>query len=270
VQLGSRSNIQVAPALSDQGGDTDVLAIPFNSNAKSVATPCIVSTDQRNAPRNSNVCDAGAFEEGAVAPPVDSSAPLDPIFTPPPAPPAPPLVNQVPIPVPGQTVVVREVSGKVRVKRPGTNTFVELDGTQGIPVGSVVDTKAGRLELTALQKVGAVPEKALFYDGVFKVTQTKATTDLTLAEPLAKCGKSAGAAAKKAKTRKLWGNGTGSFRTRGQYSAATVRGTEWLVQDSCAGTLTQVKKGVVSVHDDVKNKTILLKAGKKYLARPKR
>ena len=74
--------------------------------------------------------------------------------------------------------------------------------------------------------------------------------------------------AKKPKTRKLWGDGSGSFRTRGQYSAATVRGTQWLVQDSCAGTLTQVKKGVVSVFDQVKKKTILLKAGKSYLARP--
>ena len=32
----------------------------------------------------------------------------------------------------------------------------------------------------------------------------------------------------------------GKFRTSGKYSAATVRGTKWLVQDSCAGTLTRV------------------------------
>jgi hypothetical protein len=54
-----------------------------------------------------------------------------------------------------------------------------------------------------------------------------------------------------------------SFRTRGQYLAATVRGTNGSSRTR-AGTLTQVKKGVVSVFDQVKKKTIVLRAGKKY------
>jgi hypothetical protein len=167
--------------------------------------------------------------------------------------------------VPGQTVVVATVSGKVLVRKPGSKVFVEVDAAQGIPLGSTLDTKQGVVQLTA--KAG---QTARVYDGVFKVTQTKTTTDLTLNEPLAPCGKGAKAAAKKPKTRKLWGDGTGAFRTRGQYSAATVRGTKWLVQDSCAGTLTKVAKGVVSVRDNVKRKTVLVKAGKSYLARPRR
>ena len=44
---------------------------------------------------------------------------------------------------------------------------------------------------------------------------------------------------------KLWGSGKGKFRTDGKYSAATVRGTIWLVQDQCNGTLTKVKRGTV-------------------------
>ena len=72
------------------------------------------------------------------------------------------------------------------------------------------------------------------------------------------------------KIRHLWGSGHGSFRTKGTYSAATVRGTKWLVQDSCAGTLTRVAQGVVSVRDTVRRKTITLRAGKHYLARPRR
>jgi hypothetical protein len=111
---------------------------------------------------------------------------------------------------------------------------------------------------------------ASFYDGLFKVTQSGKTTVLTLTEALAPCGgKGAKAAAKKPKTRKLWGNGSGAFATRGQYSAATVRGTQWLVQDSCSGTLTRVAKGVVSVRDTVKRKTILLRAPRSYTARPR-
>ncbi len=178
-----------------------------------------------------------------------------------------PTPTPMPTPVPGKTVVGQPVRGKVLVKLPGKG-FAELEGTQSIPLGSTVDTKHGTISLTA--KTG---QTATFRDGIFKITQTKTTTDLTLSEALAKCParRSAHTATKKKpKTRKLWGNGSGSFRTRGQYSAATVRGTEWLVQDSCAGTLTRVKKGVVAVRDNVKRKTIVLRAGKSYTARPRR
>ena len=184
--------------------------------------------------------------------------------TPTPTPTATPTLT--PTPTQGKTVVVQPVRGKVLIKRPGMG-FVELDATQSIPVGSTIDTKKGSLTLTSTDGT------ATFRDGIFKLTQTKTTTDLTLTEALAKCpkkGAAHAAAKKKPKTRKLWGKGSGSFRTRGRYSAATVRGTEWLVQDSCAGTLTQVRKGVVSVRDNVKRRTIILRAGKKYLARPKK
>ena len=80
----------------------------------------------------------------------------------------------------------------------------------------------------------------------------------------------ASAAAVKPKSRKLWGDGKGKFRTKGQYSAATVRGTKWLVTDTCTTTVTKVAVGVVEVRDNVKKKTYLVRAGKKYLAKPKR
>lgn len=76
-------------------------------------------------------------------------------------------------------------------------------------------------------------------------------------------------ATNKPPTRSLWGNGKGQYRTRGRYSSATVTGTIWLVQDSCSGTLTVVKRGVVRVKDFVKNKTILVFAGHQYLAVPR-
>jgi hypothetical protein len=49
-----------------------------------------------------------------------------------------------------------------------------------------------------------------------------------------------------------------------------VRGTKWLTQDSCAGTLTRVRRGKVAVRDFVKRKTVNLKKGQQYLARPNR
>src|SRR5262249_9503382 len=127
--------------------------------------------------------------------------------------------------------------------------------------------------ITAAQGKGRFAS-ADFFDGIFKLTQTKGSkpiATLTLSEQLS-CpkAKKASAAAKKKKTRKLWGSGSGSFRTRGQYSAATVRGTEWLTQDSCTSTLTRVKRGAVTVNDLVKHKTVVVRAGKSYTARAKR
>ena len=69
---------------------------------------------------------------------------------------------------------------------------------------------------------------------------------------------------------KLWGNGKGKFRTNGKYSAATVRGTIWLVQDRCDGTLTKVRRGTVAVRDFKRKKTVTVKAGHSYLARAQR
>jgi hypothetical protein len=201
----------------------------------------------------------GTFTTPVETPRVPVAAPTQA-----PAPAATPTPTPEPMPEPGKTVVVRPVSGKVLVRRPGSREFVEVDAAQGIPLGSTVDARHGVVELTA-----AAGQTARFHDGIFKVTQSGATTDLTLTEALAPCG-TARTAAKKPKSRKLWGEGTGSFRTRGQYSSATVRGTTWLVQDTCAGTLTRVTEGVVAVRDIVKGRTVVVRAGKRYLARPRR
>jgi hypothetical protein len=80
-----------------------------------------------------------------------------------------------------KTVVVNVVSGKVLVKRPGSAQFVAIDGSQGILLGSTVDTKGGVIELSSVPKAGGKVEKAKFYDGIFKVTQPGAITQLGLA-----------------------------------------------------------------------------------------
>jgi hypothetical protein len=189
----------------------------------------------------------------------------------------PPTPSPTPTPVPspeaGKSVNVRPVSGKVTIKRPGSKSYLTLTEAAQIPVGSAIDTRAGRITITAAQGKGRTAS-ADFYDGLFTLTQTKGSTPvttLTLTEKLS-CPRSgrAAIAAKKNKTRKLWGEGSGSFRTRGLYSAATVRGTRWLTQDTCTSTLTRVAKGAVSVRDLVKRRTMIVRAGKRYIARRKR
>jgi hypothetical protein len=262
---GSSKDPQLSAALTDVGGQTDVLTIPAGSPAIGIVQPCTLMVDQAGRQRvlnPSDACDAGAYEQAvAVAPPTP---------TPPPTPTVTPTPTPTPTPVP-QKDATGIPDRIVKIKVPG-GKFVAFDPSKPIPNGSEIDVTKGRITLTAVRTPGGKPETATFYDGIFKLTLGKKTTDLTLSQPLAKCPKphSAHAAAKKPKTRKLWGSGSGSFRTRGQYSAATVRGTKWLVQDSCAGTLTRVSVGAVTVRDNVKHKTIVLRAGKSYTARPRR
>jgi hypothetical protein len=162
-------------------------------------------------------------------------------------------------PVAGRSVGAQPVSGTVLVKVRGK--FVPLEPGL-LKNGAEVDARKGRVEIT--RSDGG---KATFYSGVFKLSQAHGITTLTLSEKL-NCSKRARAAAKKKpRTRKLWGSGKGRFRTKGTYSAATVRGTKWLVRDTCTSTKTTVRKGSVRVRDAVKKRTVVVRAGKSYTAR---
>ena len=125
-------------------------------------------------------------------------------------------------------MVATTAGGTVLVKLPGTSKFVALRPGQELPYGTEIDTRKGRVTLTSIPKAGAPAETAVFYDGLFKISYAGGVTNLTLTEPLAACPRKgrASTAAKKAKSRKLWGKGKGAFRTTGRYSAATVRGTD--------------------------------------------
>ena len=130
--------------------------------------------------------------------------------------------------------------------------------------GAEIDARRGVVEITRAD--GGV---AKFYDGIFKLSQSGGITTLTLSEAL-DCSRRGQAAQKKPKTRRLWGDGKGKFRTKGRYSAATVRGTKWLVQDTCRTTVTRVTQGSVSVRDTVRKRTVVVRKGGRYVARAKR
>ena len=80
-------------------------------------------------------------------------------------------------------------------------------------------------------------------------------------------GKGARTALSRRAIRRLRARVKGRFRTSGRYSAATVRGTTFTVTDRCDGTLTTVKRGRVAVRDFRRRKTVIVRAGKSYLAR---
>jgi hypothetical protein len=176
-------------------------------------------------------------------------------------------------PVLGESVNVTVRSGTVKVKLPGAAGYVTLTQLSSIPVGSILDTRDGNITLRSALPNGGT-QSGIFHGGVFDIRQAKSgLTELALrgAPPACPRARATAAATKKKKRkppRRLWGRDDhGNFRTRGGSSVATVRGTAWFVEDTCAGTLTRVSKGSVSVYDSRRRVSVVVHAGHSYLAR---
>ena len=187
---------------------------------------------------------------------------------------APPVVvvpEPTPVPVLRKSVVAGRVSGTIRV-RTRRGKFRRLGANESIPLGSEVDATKGKVRITSAAGAGGKTQSALFFDGVFVITQTKGSkpiTQLALSSKLSCTStRKASQSARKRKVRRLWGDGKGRFRTKGRHGAATVRGTKWLTQDSCDRTLVRVQRGTVAVRDFGKRRTVLVKKGRSYVARP--
>jgi hypothetical protein len=196
-------------------------------------------------------------------------------------------------PVFGKTGTLVPVSGKVLLKGPGEKSFSPLEATGAIRSGTLVDTRHGTVKLIAATGArrgsggsGPATESGLFHAGVFRFTQKLAPSRLKggrrvgftvlklVDSPLVGCTGAGGAARAASRSHRhhgggrLWGKAHGNFQTEGADANVTVRGTEWLTEDSCAGTKVKVARGVVSVRDIPRHRTVLVKAPHSYLARP--
>ena len=213
----------------------------------------------------------GSFTTGAI------TATLTPTPTPTPTP-SGGTSQAVPPPQPGKTADAGPVSGTVYIKTPG-GKFVPLAADAPIPLGSEIDATKGVVRISTAPAPGQ-QQDADFSAGRFVLAQVPASakphasqasalvTELRLSGPQPRlCTRKAHAS--KAKTRRLWGDGKGAFRTVGRFSAATVRGTKWLVEDRCDGTLTRVARGTVRVDDFVSKRVVSVTAPHKYLAKAK-
>ncbi len=176
-----------------------------------------------------------------------------------------------PPPAPAQNVNAAPVAGRVLVREPGSDRFVELTATDQLPVGTQIDTTQGRIQLTAA-RAGGVIETSQFYEGLFTFLQPNAAAfpELRLDGGDFSCLETAFSWQAKSKKpiRRVWGSGKGKYRTRGRYSSATVRGTIWKTEDRCDGTLTTVDEGVVVIRDFTRQADVVLRAGQSYLAEP--
>ncbi len=181
------------------------------------------------------------------------------------APPAPPEL--------GHSVGVAAGHGTVLVRVPGASRPVALTAAASVPVGAILDTRRGSVQLKT-ELPGGTTQTGTFHGGLFEVRQPaggRGMTELVLRGALPTCpaaGARVAAAATKRPPRALWGRDDhGRFRTRASNSVATVRGTQWYVADRCDGTLTRVTKGSVSVRDLKADRTVLVRAGHSYLAK---
>ncbi len=182
-----------------------------------------------------------------------------------------------------RSAVTAVLSGKVLVKVPGSSVLQPLHGSRNIPMGSLIDADHGTVRVTtALTRAGRT-QSASLWGGSFVLHQTaqRGMTTFTLAGRLSCPARAsdadvatmlAGAHPKKhphpTATPSLWAHdNNGQYSTRGNNSVATVRGTWWETVNTCSGTLTRVKKGLVSVRNLRRHRTVLVRAGHSYLAR---
>jgi hypothetical protein len=183
----------------------------------------------------------------------------------------------------GHTLDIGLVSGRVIVTPPGRKPFELGVQDQNIPVGSLLDTTRGRVDLRAAPPPASTTgtaraakvEDAEFYKGKFTVRQPAgvAVTQIRLAGGnRSVCSQTAKPPAQRRALshrvlRLLGASGHGRFQTRGRYAAATVRGTIWTTTDYCDGTRVGVQRGVVSVQDFVRHTTVTVTAGHSYFAK---
>jgi hypothetical protein len=176
-------------------------------------------------------------------------------------------------PVLWRSVTLAPAAGTVLVRVPGATNVAALGDGASVPLGSIVDTRAGTVKLRSALPAGRT-QTGTFHGGLFEVRQPAGghgMTDLVLRGALPTCpagGARAAAAATRRPPRSLWGHDShGHFRTRASNSVITVRGTTWFVSDRCDGTLTRVTRGSVAVRDLHTGRTVVLHAGQHHLAR---
>jgi hypothetical protein len=209
-----------------------------------------------------------------------------------------------PPPVLGKTANIAPVSGIVYIELPPGATlasfaraplptqafaaltkgrsFIPLTEARQIPFGSILEASKGVAKITTATTASPKGKVQFgnFGAGIFKLLQARKQKGLTELDVIdnhsarqvcASTGKGKKASIASHASSKVLGrlsaNSHGHFTGRGQYSAATVRGTTWSVQNRCDGTLTHVVRGTLSVRDFHKRKTVTLFTGQSYLAR---
>jgi hypothetical protein len=233
-------------------------------------TVTTTTTTTSKSPSTSGKTDDESKDTTTTAPSADDGATV-----------APGVATATVTPSLGKTLGAAAVRGTVTATSP-SGAPLDLGAAKIVPTGTIIDARAGTVELkTALDRDGAT-QTGYFWGSQFEVRQSataRGMVQLVLrGGDFSRCkatkkatARAAGAkpkSSKKKPARSLWGSDDrGRFQTRGRGSVATVRGTRWLTQDTCAGTLTRVVDGAVAVRNLRSGRTTVVTRGHQHLAR---
>ncbi len=240
------------------GAGTTPVTQPSDAGASTAATGSLAGTTSE------------AAAPGAAAVLTASSGPVLP----------PALPPHGLVPMLGRSLVVTATGGAVRIKPLGARSFVVLAGAAVLPLGSLIDSRRGRLTVTTALDTRGHVQSATMSHGMFTIVQPAGAGGMAEIQlrggsfsgcPRRRPTRSTTASTAKAKPskviRQVWASDHhGKFRTRGRDSVATVRGTRWITQDRCDGTVTKVLSGAVRVQPKGAKGTVLVKAGHRYLS----
>ena len=203
-------------------------------------------------------------------------------------------------PVTGERVVAEVISGEVFIKLPTSSRrfmqtaplsgFVPLKGVAALPVGTIVDTRKGRLAMQSTvdgRRIGdgGRRQSVTLAAGIFRIRQLKlpptsrkkVPTDLMLqSAPGAEAS-----CVSRGPTGPIKGRGRntvrgltattekGLFRIVGGAGISTAKDATWATRDRCDGTRTDVGKGRVSVLNRETRKSTTVRSGQSYLVKAK-
>jgi hypothetical protein len=143
--------------------------------------------------------------------------------------------------------------GKVLVKPPGASAFEPLTSPREILLGTRLDTRAGAVNLTTVDPDGRTTTTTAS-EGIFTLTQTATSTDLTIPTPICPSARASTAYRppppdiSTLKT-KVHSASHQPVRVHGRYTVAAGYGTAWTTTITCSKTTVKVTAGTVLVHN---------------------
>jgi WD40 repeat protein len=145
--------------------------------------------------------------------------------------------------------------GNVRVKPPGATAFALLGTPRQIPLGTRIDTHAGKVKLTTMDPNGRITT-TIASKGIFTVTQARTSTVLTMPTP--RCPSARASTAdhlpppdRSVLTTKVHGR----VRVHGRHTDASSSGTTWTTTITCSRTTVKVADGTVVVRNRITRQT---------------
>ena len=189
-----------------------------------------------------------------------------------------PLPPPEPVPRVAETLNV-DPAGDVFVRVKGSAAAWPLRDAREVPVGSVIDTREGSIQLESASGGGST-YRGIVSGGRAKLIQTGGRTPATtlrLPRLKKRCARSRGGLRVRLRTRTLAGRHAqasrhrrGKIHHKGDYGRGGASQTAWTTINTCRSTVFRVREGVVEVTDFTRRRTVRVRGPGRYVARAPR